>query len=217
MNGSRNVFVHQLACNLNRKGVALQQALGYILTDFGYDEKEVTQAVNSAYGNIHEFGKNEKFEQPNKPKKKENFSITDTTDEDDEDKPKPTQIDRLELFLSTRYVFRHNIVSGKLEFQYFGKKKWNVMNDFIENSMLRECLKGRIKTNLSSLRNLLYSDFCELFNPFEDYFFNLPTYDEKTDYITELANTITTTKQDLWQQCFKKWLVAMVVVYSMKK
>lgn len=210
VNGSRNVFVHQLACNLNRKGIALQEALGYILTDFGYDEKEVTQAVNSAYGNIHEFGKNEKFEQPNKPKKAATFSITDTTDEDDEDKPKPTQIDRLELFLSTRYVFRHNMVSGKLEFQYFGKKKWNVMNDFIENSMLRECLKGRIKTNLSSLRNLLYSDFCELFNPFEDYFFNLPTYDEKTDYITELANTITTTKQDLWQQCFKKWLVAMV-------
>jgi predicted P-loop ATPase len=76
--------------------------------------------------------------------------------------------------------------------------------------MLRECLKGRIKTNLSSLRNLLYSDFCVLFNPFEDYFFNLPSYDEKTDYINELANTITTTKQDLWQQCFKKWLVAMV-------
>ena len=208
--GNRNVFVHQLACNLNRKGVSLHEALGYILTDFGYDEKEVTQAVNSAYGNIHEFGKNEKIEPSFKPKKAANFSINDTTDEDDEDKPKPTQIDRLELFLSTRYIFRHNIISGKLEFQYFGKKKWNVMNDFIENSMLRECLKGRIKTNLSSLRNLLYSDFCVLFNPFEDYFFNLPSYDEKTDYITELANTITTTKQELWQQCFKKWLVAMV-------
>ncbi|MDI6051188.1 VapE family protein [Flavobacterium sp. XS2P24] len=208
--GSRNVFVYQLANNLNRKGVSLHEALGYILTDFGYDEKEVTQAVNSAYGNIHEFGKNEKTKtvipsavEGQKPK-------TIDYDEDDEDKPKPTQIDRLELFLSTRYIFRHNIVSGKLEFQYFGKKKWNVMNDFIENSMLRECLKGRIKTNLSSLRNLLYSDFCVLFNPFEDYFFNLPTYDEKTDYITELANTITTTKQELWQQCFKKWLVAMV-------
>ena len=210
VNGSRNVFVHQLACNLNRKGVSLHEAMGNILTDFGYDEKEVTQAVNSAYGNSHEFGKNEKVETPKKEKDKKDFSITDTADYDDEDKPKPTQIDRLELFLSTRYVFRHNMVSGKLEFQYFGKKKWNVMNDFIENSMLRECLKGRIKTNLSSLRNLLYSDFCELYNPFEDYFFNLPSYDEKTDYITELANTITTTKQDLWQQCFKKWLVAMV-------
>ncbi|TRX11705.1 virulence-associated E family protein [Flavobacterium gawalongense] len=209
-NGSRNVFVHQLACNLNRKGVALQEALGYILTDFGYDEKEVTQAVNSAYGNLHEFAKNETIHKPKKPTTENRQPTTSDYEDDDDDKPKPTQIDRLELFLSTRYVFRHNIVSGKLEFQYFGKKKWNVMNDFIENSMLRECLKGRIKTNLSSLRNLLYSDFCELFNPFEDYFFNLPTYDEKTDYITELANTITTTKQDLWQQCFKKWLVAMV-------
>ncbi|MDI1316904.1 VapE domain-containing protein [Flavobacterium sp.] len=210
VNGSRNVFVHQLACNLNRKGVSLQQALGYVLSDFGYDEKEVTQAVNSAYGNIHEFGKSEQKQTTNKPKEKSNYSIEDVSDEDGEDKPKPTQIDRLELFLTNKYVFRHNIVSGKLEFQYFGKKKWNVMNDFIENSMLRECLKGRLKTNLSSLRNLLYSDFCPLYNPFEDYFHNLPTYDEKTDYITDLANTITTTKQDLWQQCFKKWLVAMV-------
>ncbi|MBC7747689.1 MAG: virulence-associated E family protein, partial [Methylotenera sp.] len=210
VNGSRNVFVHQLACNLNRKGVSLHETLGYILTDFGYDEKEVTQAVNSAYGNINEFGTKETIDKLKKPKTENRQSTTSEADEDDEDKPKPTQIDRLELFLSTRYVFRHNMVSGKLEFQYFGKKKWNVMNDFIENSMLRECLKGRIKTNLSSLRNLLYSDFCELFNPFEDYFFNLPSYDEKTDYITELANTITTTKQDLWQQCFKKWLVAMV-------
>ena len=210
VNGSRNVFVHQLACNLNRKGVSLNDALGYILTDFGYDEKEVTQAVNSAYGNLHEYGTNEFNPKQNKPKTLNPKPTTSEVEDEDEDKPKPTQIDRLEVFLSNKYVFRHNIVSGKLEFQYFGKKKWNVMNDFIENSMLRECLKGRIKTNLSSLRNLLYSDFCELFNPFEDYFFNLPTYDEKTDYITELANTITTTKQDLWQQCFKKWLVAMV-------
>jgi hypothetical protein len=219
--GSRNVFVHQLACNLNRKGISLQEALSFILTDFGYDEKEVTQTINSAYGNIHEFGKNEKIETNRNTKTKSKNGVIPSEveetpskkaniDEIDEDKPKPTQIDRLELFLSTRYVFRHNIVSGKLEFQYFGKKKWNVMNDFIENSMLRECLKGRIKTNLSSLRNLLYSDFCQLFNPFEDYFYNLPTYDEKTDYILELANTITTTKQDLWQQCFKKWIVAMV-------
>ena len=208
--GSRNVFVHQLACNLNRKGISLNEALTFILTDFGYDEKEVTQTVHSAYGNIHEFGKDETIHKPKKPKTENRQPTTSVADEDDEDKPKPTQIDRLELFLSTRYVFRHNMVSGKLEFQYFGKKKWHVMNDFIENSMLRECLKGRIKTNLSSLRNLLYSDFCELYNPFEDYFFNLPAYDEKIDYILELANTITTTKQELWQECFKKWIVAMV-------
>ena len=226
--GSRNVFVHQLACNLNRKGVSLQEALAYILTDFGYDEKEVTLAVNSAYGNIHEFGTNKTNHKQKTPSASTNLDDTASPsfgggwgEDDDEDKPRPTQIDRLELFLSNKYVFRHNIVSGKLEFQYFSKKKWNVMNDFIENSMLRECLKGRLKTNLSSLRNLLYSDFCPLYNPFEDYFNNLPVYQPDSslpcgegwggvDYITELANTITTTKQDLWQQCFKKWLVAMV-------
>ncbi|AIJ37069.1 VapE domain-containing protein [Flavobacterium psychrophilum] len=209
-NGSRNVFVHQLACNMNRKAVPMDVALNFIQTDFNFDDKEVSQAVTSAYGNILEFGKTEKATIPNEKQKKQNSKNTDDEDDDDDEKPRVTQIDKLENFLSGKYVFRHNIVSGKLEFQYFGKKKWNVMNDFIENSMLRECLKGRIKTNLSSLRNLLYSDFCELFNPFEDYFFNLPKYDEKTDYITELANTITTTKQELWQQCFKKWLVAMV-------
>jgi hypothetical protein len=221
VNGSRNVFVYQLANNLNRKGISLQQSLGYIMADFGYDEKEVTQAVHSAYGNIHEFGKSEtkviarRNDEANFPLKKKSATNdtqpkTTDLDDDDDDKPKPTQIDRLELFLSNKYVFRHNIVSGKLEFQYSGKKKWNVMNDFIENSILRECLKGRLKTNLSSLRNLLNSDFCPLFNPFQDYFDNLPEYDEKEDYITQLANTITTTKQDLWQQCFKKWIVAMV-------
>jgi flagellar biosynthesis GTPase FlhF len=210
VNGSRNVFVHQLACNMNRKAVPMATALGFIQTDFNYDDKEVQQAVNSAYGNIQGFGKNDGNQTIKEPVKKPKKNDLDEDDEDDEDKPKRTQIDRLEKFLSERYVFRHNVVSGKLEFQYFGKKKWNLMNDFIENSMLRECLKARIRTNLSSLRNLLNSDFCPLFNPFEDYFSNLPKYDEQTDYITQLANTITTTKQDLWQQCFKKWLVAMV-------
>jgi hypothetical protein len=209
-NGSRNVFVHQLACNMNRKAVPMDVAFNFIQTDFNFDDKEVSQAVTSAYGNILEFGKTEKANNPNEKQNKKTSKTIDDEDDDDDEKPRVTQIDKLENFLSGKYVFRHNIVSGKLEFQYFGKKKWNVMNDFIENSMLRECLKARIKTNLSSLRNLLYSDFCQLFNPFEDYFFNLPNYDEKTDYISELANTITTTKQDLWQQCFKKWLVAMV-------
>ncbi|MFC4231483.1 hypothetical protein ACFOW1_06265 [Parasediminibacterium paludis] len=126
-------------------------------------------------------------------------------DELEEDKRKPTIIDKLENFLSNKYIFRHNIVSGKLEYQTYSAnhnnapsgvrgRKWNVMNDFIENSMLRECLKARIKTNLTSLRSLLYSDFCQLYNPFEDYFETLPEYDGKEDYITQLANTITTTK-----------------------
>jgi hypothetical protein len=61
VNGSRNVFVHQLACNLNRKAVPLSVALAYILNDYNYDETEVNKTVNSAYGNIIEFGKNSNY------------------------------------------------------------------------------------------------------------------------------------------------------------
>jgi hypothetical protein len=230
--GNRNNFVHQLACNLNRKAVPLQVTLGYILADYNFDEKEVTQAVNSAYSNLSEYGKNNATKDLSNKSVNENgeintvnvdghFASATLEKEFEDDAPKPTIIDKLETFLSSKYAFRHNIVSGKLEFQAIKRnhvdsplgvrgKVWKVMNDFIENSMLRECLKARIKTNPSSLRSLLYSDFCQLYNPFEDYFQTLPKYDLQTDYITQLANTITTTKQDLWQQCFKKWLVAMV-------
>lgn len=230
--GSRNNFVHQLACNLNRKAVPLQVTLGYILADYNFDEKEVTQAVNSAYSNLSEYGKNNATKDLSNKSVNENGEINSVNNdglfasaplekEFVDDAPKPTIIDKLETFLSSKYAFRHNIVSGKLEFQAIKRnnvdsplgvrgKVWKVMNDFIENSMLRECLKARIKTNPSSLRSLLYSDFCQLYNPFEDYFNTLPQFDLQTDYITQLANTITTTKQDLWQQCFKKWLVAMV-------
>jgi hypothetical protein len=230
--GNRNNFVHQLACNLNRKAVPLQVTLGYILADYNFDEKEVTQAVNSAYSNLSEYGKNNATKNLSNKSVNENgeintvnvdghFASSPLEKELEDDAPKPTIIDKLETFLSSKYAFRHNIVSGKLEFQAIKRnhvdsplgvrgKVWKVMNDFIENSMLRECLKARIKTNPSSLRSLLYSDFCQLYNPFEDYFKTLPQFDLQTDYITQLANTITTTKQDLWKQCFKKWLVAMV-------
>ena len=52
--GNRNNFVFALANNLNRKGISESMALGYILADYGYDAKEVTTAVQSAYQNTAE-------------------------------------------------------------------------------------------------------------------------------------------------------------------
>ena len=52
--GNRNNFVFALANNLNRKGISESMALGYILADYGYDAKEVTTAVQSAYQNTTE-------------------------------------------------------------------------------------------------------------------------------------------------------------------
>ena len=217
VNGNRNNFVHLLACNLNRKGVPLPMAMGYILSDYNYDAKEVATTVNSAYNNTYEHNKSTLSISPNGEISEQSKSIKSSEDDTDEEEEKPSFIDRLENFLNYRYSFRYNVVSGKLEYKPAKATLWKPLTDFVENSILREILKAKVKCNINTLRNLLRSDFCEQFDPFKDYFDNLPDNEDDTDYITELANTITTTKQDLWIECFKKWFVAMVACVTNDK
>ena len=217
VNGNRNNFVHLLACNLNRKGVPLPTAMGYILSDYNYDAKEVATTVNSAYNNTHEHNKSTLSISPNGEISEQSKSNKLSEEDTEEEEEKPSFIDRLENFLNYRYSFRYNVVSGKLEYKATKATLWKPVTDFVENSILREIMKAKVKCNINTLRNLLRSDYCEQFDPFKDYFDNLPNNEDETDYITELANTITTTKQDLWQVCFKKWFVAMVACVTNDK
>jgi hypothetical protein len=236
--GNRNNFVHQLACNLNRKGIPYPAALGFILADYNFDEKEVMAAVQSAYKNTSEHGINKEYlfpspagegarradeviKVPSGQTRSEKDPGNEVPEDDETPKPRIPAIDKVENYLLSKYRFRNNTITGRLEYRLAvhslplqGKGRgwggWYQMNDYIENSMLRDLLKNKIKTNLSGLRNLLYSDFCELFNPFSTYFEGLPFWDGQTDHIAHLADTIKTTHQDLWLTCFRKWLVAMV-------
>lgn len=217
VNGNRNNFVHLLACNLNRKGVPLPMAMGYILSDYNYNLQEVTATVNSAYKNVVEHNKSSLSISPNGEISEQSKSIKSSEEETDEEEEKPSFIDRLETFLNYRYSFRYNVVSGKLEYKIVKGTLWKPVTDFVENSILREILKAKVKCNINTLRNLLRSDYCEQFDPFKNYFDNLPNNEDETDYITELANTITTTKQGLWIECFKKWFVAMVACVTNEK
>lgn len=217
--GNRNNFIHQLACNLNRKGIPMGAAIGYILADYNYNSKEITNTIKSAYSNSQEFGNANNQSQTlstitiNKNGTIENQEQKVSPsggDLEGAEEQKPIILEKLEKYLNNNYHFRYNIVSGKLEFKKKQEQQYLIMNDFKENSLLRELLKARIRTNITGLRNTLNSDFCQTFNPFENYFNTLEQWDEQQDYINQLANTITTTKQERWQQYFKKWLVAMV-------
>ncbi|WP_313307963.1 VapE domain-containing protein [Epilithonimonas hominis] len=219
--GNRNNFVFQLANNLNRKGVSESLALGYILADYNYNQQEVMAAVKSAYNNTAEHNTDtfQPKQKSSQAKSKSNRSLseaevrpvkTDDGNFSDDEEEQPSYIDKLEMFLNNRYNFRYNTVLGKLEFKTLKAYKYKPMTDFTENSILREILKAKVKCSINSLRNLLHSDYCEMFDPFEDYFNNLPENPDETDHIELLADTITTTKQDLWRTCFKKWFVAMV-------
>jgi len=211
--------------------------MGYILADYNFDDKEVMASVQSAYKSTSEHGITPMSErgstsnvEPGQSPNSDHLENDDPALSEDEalalsevevPRKRIPAIDKVENFLLSKYRFRHNTITGCLEYHqsqqitspHPGKgreKGWGKMNDYIENSMLRELLKNKIKTNLSSLRNLLYSDFCELYNPFQSYFDSLPEWDQQTDHIARLADTITTTQQDLWRICFRKWVVAMV-------
>lgn len=225
--GNRNNFVHQLACNLNRKGISYAEALGFILSDYNYNEIEVMNAVKSAYNNTHEFGTDKEYKSPKTKENTKPKNSTTNEEEVDDDEEKPAAIERLEMFLNKRYKFRYNIVTGKLEYRNITKRNssplgrsggaFKPITDFVENSILREVLKAKVKCSIQGLRYLLMSDYVEQYDPFKDYFFNLPEINQEVDYITQLANTITTTNQELWLECFKKWFVAMVACVTSEK
>ncbi|WP_291069883.1 MULTISPECIES: VapE domain-containing protein [unclassified Empedobacter] len=215
--GNRNNFVHQLACNLNRKGVGYAEALGFILSDYNYNEIEVMNAVKSAYNNTHEFATDREYKSPKTKETTKPKSSTTNEEEIDDDEEKPAAIERLEMFLNKRYNFRYNIVTGKLEYKKVRNQMYKPITDFVENSILREVLKAKVKCSIQGLRYLLMSDYVEQFDPFKDYFSTLPEINQEVDYITELANTITTTNQELWLECFKKWFVAMVACVTNEK
>ncbi|WP_286496863.1 VapE domain-containing protein [Empedobacter sp. 189-2] len=215
--GNRNNFVHQLACNLNRKGISYAEALGFILSDYNYNEIEVMNAVKSAYNNTHEFGTDKEYKTPKTKEKTNPKSSTTNEEEVDDDEEKPAAIERLEMFLNKRYNFRYNMVTGKLEYKKVRNQMYKPITDFVENSILREVLKAKVKCSIQGLRYLLMSDYVEQFDPFKEYFSTLPEINQEVDYITELANTITTTNQELWLECFKKWFVAMVACVTNEK
>ena len=120
-------------------------------------------------------------------------------------------IQKVENYLTRYYRFRYNEVTGKIEWQILDDVTgFKPMSDFQINSLVRKLVKADIACSSSMLRNVLLSDYTPVFNPFKHYLANVPAWDGQTDYIKQLAATVSTTDDELWQMCFRKWLVAMV-------
>ena len=147
------------------------------------------------------------------------------TDVQEKKKRKKNRISIIEEFLTNHYQFRFNIVTSQLEVlkiqpsaeQDFCFKEhkdeanpFEPLTDYFENSILRSILYNNIRCSITSLRSILFSDFCKKFDPFQDYFSRLIPWDGETDYIRQLTGTIKTTNDEQWHDCFKKWLVAAV-------
>ena len=119
-------------------------------------------------------------------------------------------VDSIEAHLKTEYDFRYNTVLNRLEYSKKGANQFKMMTDYFENSLLLDLWRNDIKCGITHVLAILNSHFSTPYNPFEDYFNNLPPWDG-VDHIAKLASTIKTDNQDeFWNKAFKKWLVAMV-------
>ncbi|OYY23303.1 MAG: hypothetical protein B7Y69_04695 [Sphingobacteriia bacterium 35-40-8] len=123
-------------------------------------------------------------------------------------RPVPT-IQKVENYLSKLYDFRYNEVTSKVEGKSKTQTDYKHVTDYRINSLSRQMIKADIPCSVTLLRNVLQSDYTPMFNPFKQYFQMLPAYNG-TDYIHQLAETVSTTEDALWHMCFRKWIVAMV-------
>lgn len=113
----------------------------------------------------------------------------------------------VEDYLSGKYKTRYNEISAKFEYEKEGV--WEELNP---NELFRELQKNKIKFGLNNLKSLLKSDFIPKFNPFQDYFENLPAYKvgAEASEIERLCAYIKTTEQEVFAKHFKKHLVRAV-------
>lgn len=118
---------------------------------------------------------------------------------------------KVENFITERYEIRNNVISNKIELKpkQGDIKEYRELN---ENNIFRELQNNFINFGIAKLKSMLASDFVIEYNPFIDYFENLPPYNpnDEPDYITNVTTYLPVTEAKRLQIQFKKMLVRCI-------
>ncbi len=112
-------------------------------------------------------------------------------------------------YISSKYVFRFNVVTSFYEFSKKKKKlKWEKYDDRVKNSILLELMQEHIEVATDKVNIFIESmDFSPDYNPFEEYFDDLKKWDEGVDYIGKFADTIKTDNPKYFRSTLERFLV----------
>lgn len=136
-------------------------------------------------------------------------------EQDTQEEPQQNTIFHIaEKYLSTYYKFRYNTIALDIEYCKKSTHDWQSLN---ENSLYLEMQKKGIKISINNLIAILKSDFVPHYNPIAEYFENLPKWDKKTDYISNLANYVYPLERERFNHHFKKWCVRTVKCALMER
>lgn len=182
--GSRNTFVHQLACECNRLGIPAEVTLELIIaSELNFNEDEIRSSVKSAYNNHEEFGlKNQEV----------------------------SRLLKIMEYLAENYELRRNEVLNRVEYKRIDDGKEGLYDEIFENSLVIEMKMHHVAVTKDLLRTVIYSDRITTYHPFKNYLSNLLPWDQSTDHIKELCSTLGTPDQAYAEEMLKKFLVAIV-------
>lgn len=117
---------------------------------------------------------------------------------------------QLDEFMSRRYFFRMNEMSGEVEYLdrsviQFAYKPYNQK---VRNSICLEAQKEGLNVWDKDIDRYVYSDQVPSYHPIESYLANLPAWDGKP-HIREMAGRVPN-NNPLWNDCFYRWFLSMV-------
>lgn len=118
-----------------------------------------------------------------------------------------SQFELVEDYLCSKYEFRYNEISNEIESHKKEEPDFRPLN---ENNLYRELQYAHLRFSQANLSALLRSDFVPIYNPFKQYFENLPEWNSDKDLIEQLASYVTATDQKRFNYHFKKMLVRVV-------
>lgn len=204
--GRHNEYVYNFAKTCLRYGIDINEVLLYATGEYGSAYADTAAVIKSCY------------------KHSERMGVWHFYQEGESYGSKPS-VRTVKQWLTTRYDFRRNIITGFYEIMSLmvtgGKyPRWIAVDDNIENSLWSEMDEQGLRIPEKTLHNIINSDFSADFDPLDSFLRSLKPWVRGVapDYISQLADRIVVADrpddchtQELFRYFFKKWLVAMVV------
>jgi Predicted P-loop ATPase and inactivated derivatives len=120
--------------------------------------------------------------------------------------------ERIEAYLQEKYDCRFNVIKTKPEYRIKNSGSlFQPVTKFVLNSFKRRIDTDLgISTSVENIRAILESDFSTKVHPVKEYFQQLPRYDpNESQYIAQLAKTLTLANPEKWNEYLTKWLVGV--------
>lgn len=117
-------------------------------------------------------------------------------------------------YICSNYEFRFNVVTSFYEYRKYVKGKpkvgsaWLKYSDRVRDNIMLQMMEADLDIPKEKFTMFIESETISPdFNPFLDYFENLPVWDTKTDYLAQICKTVKTDNPERFYDTLKKFFI----------